>query len=799
MVLAAACGLLLATAVSARPAPGGATAERPAAQAGGTLALAKLLRKQRRHEEAREILCALLQMPGLAPPARGTALRLLGSVDRDLGELNEAALLYAEALALHRAHGPVGERLSSTITLANARKDQGRIADARGLYQRAAHDARAAGDARLERMALLGLSGVVNRLGDFDWSVELTEQAETLCGGMDDGCRAEAWAYRSSALVLAGRFEAAQAATTRSRQLDAPSVNRARQLDLVDALASIGRGAPLEALATLERHHAMDTDGELMEEIHFTRAEAALALGWPDAAEAAVAQGEVSTDAGSRRGARAYPIRARLARLRGDHDDERRWLERALVALEAERAAGPQGHLARYYSSQRAVEFEAYLRLLLTQGEADAAAALLARFKARVFTEQRLRDVHLSDVQPDWSARDRFHAALSHTEARGPIDAEGHRRRRATLPGHVALLDYYTLDDAVVVALLHRDALQVVTVPAGRDEIGAHVHALREALASGRDPWAERRWLSQVLVEPIADALDATGAGWLGVVGHGPLHRLPFVLLEHRDGALLDHFAIFRGASSYDVVASLQAPDQAPPTRVIAFGDPDGDLPDGRAEARMVVRRFGGDEAILGDGVTEGAARSALASADLVHFATHAEQAVPGRDAWLRLAPDRPPKHGSAPDGEAPRPGDDGRLTAAELASVPVSARIVSLFGCDTGVGVAVGAGDEILGALDRALLAAGARTVVSTRWPVRDAAALDVAHDFYHALAAGVPTVEALAGAQRALRDRSAACAAPDPDSPLRCAPTRGVRPCPTPGDVRNDWAAFALVGDPR
>ncbi len=569
--LAVTLGLMLPVSADAA-APAERLAERPHA----ALVHAKVLRKQGRHEEARALLCALLQADGLTPSQRGTALRLLGSIDRTLGELAEAADLYAEALALHRAHGPAPERLASTITLAGARRTQGRIAAARGLYQRAADEARAIGDAHHEGKALLGLSSVVNRLGDFDWSVELTEQAETLCRGADDACRAEAWAYRATPLVLAGRYAAALAATARSRALARPDPVQARQLDLVDALASIGRGAPAQALATLEPHRAAGDDGPLMEEVHFTRADAALALGWADAAEAAVAQGEQAADAGSRRAARAYPIRARIARLRGDAEGERRWLERALAALERERAAGPQGHLARYYSSQRAVEFEAYLRLLLAQGEADAAAALLARFKARVFTEQRLRDVHLSAVQPDWSARERFLAALARTEAGAPLDVDGHRQRRARLPPHVALLDYYLLDDALVVALLHRGALHVRSVPVGRADVGEQVLALRAALDRGDDAWAERRWLSQVLVEPIADALDATGARWLGVVGHGALHRLPFVVLDHRDGALLDRFAVFRGASSDDVVAALQTPGPAPPGRVVAFGDPQG-------------------------------------------------------------------------------------------------------------------------------------------------------------------------------------------------------------------------------
>ncbi|MCA9558318.1 MAG: tetratricopeptide repeat protein, partial [Myxococcales bacterium] len=179
-------------------APRATQAEHTAAQPDGLLTLARLRRGQGRPEEARAILCDLLQTDGLSPSHRGTALRLLGSIDRSLGELPEAAELYEEALALHRAHGPTQERLSSTITLANARKDQGRIAAARALYQRAADEARAAGEVLHERKALLGLSSVVNRLGDFDWSVELTEQVEALCDGADDGCRAEAWAFRAT-------------------------------------------------------------------------------------------------------------------------------------------------------------------------------------------------------------------------------------------------------------------------------------------------------------------------------------------------------------------------------------------------------------------------------------------------------------------------------------------------------------------------------------------------------------------------------------------------------------------------
>lgn len=765
----------------------GSTVPALRADLGAQIGLA--LRRAGRPEEARAVLAeSLADCPPDARRLRGTLQRRLASVTADLGELVEAEALLRDASRLHDGRPRSADWTITAITWAGTLKRLGRIDAARRIYRDAAVAARAAGEDRLERLSLLGLSGVVNRFGDFEWSAALCEQAEALCAPDDAACRGEAMAYRAAALALAGANDAARALVAQARPLAGADATRRRQLDLTEALAWLGDDDPTAVLATLAEHVDGPEPDELMAEVHFLRAEALLRRGWADEAEDAIDRGVAQLPAGALRRGRAPGLRASVARLRGDREAERRWLIDALEVLEAERRASPPDQRALFFAAvQRRQGFEAMLRLQLNRGDALGAAALIAHSKARAFSEQRLRDVHLDGATPEWSARDAFHTALAALDDPEPLGGASLDAIRHALPDHVALLDFVLLDDQVVIALVHAHAVDVVAVPVDRGQVGQHARSLLRALQRGTDDVdadAERQWLSQVLVEPIGPALARSGARWLGIIGHDVLHQLPFAVLDYEGGQILDRFAVFRGASAGDVALSLGTPALPPPIRVIALGDPAGDLPDGRAEARMVARRFTEGAAYVGPSVTEATARRALESADIVHFATHAEQAVPHRDAWLRLAP---------------TPADDGRLTARELSALQVRARLVSLFGCDTAVGVP-SPGDEVLGALDRSLLAAGARTVVSTHWPVDDAAALDLAHDFYRALAAGRPTVEALAEAQRALRDRSARCTVTPPTtSRTRCAPQRGVLPCGPPGLSGRHWAAFALVGDPR
>ena len=115
--------------------------------------------------------------------------------------------------------------------------------------------------------------------------------------------------------------------------------------------------------------------------------------------------------------------------------------------------------------------------------------------------------------------------------------------------------------------------------------------------------------------------------------------------------------------------------------------------------------------------------------------------------------------------------GDDGFLQAAEVAQLQLKADLVVLSACDTSVGALQG--QEGIANLSRAFLLAGARSVVSTLWPVEDDASLLLMKNFYGHLAADLRPAEALTAAKRDL---------------LR---TFGARIRP------RQWAGFIIEGD--
>jgi CHAT domain-containing protein len=81
--------------------------------------------------------------------------------------------------------------------------------------------------------------------------------------------------------------------------------------------------------------------------------------------------------------------------------------------------------------------------------------------------------------------------------------------------------------------------------------------------------------------------------------------------------------------------------------------------------------------------------------------------------------------------GEPVAPGDDGIVTADEIAALDLRAtRLVVLSACDSGSGD-IEAGEGVLG-LRRGFLKAGARSLILTLWPVDDEATTAVMIDFY-------------------------------------------------------------------
>jgi tetratricopeptide (TPR) repeat protein len=123
-----------------------------------------------------------------------------------------------------------------------------------------------------------------------------------------------------------------------------------------------------------------------------------------------------------------------------------------------------------------------------------------------------------------------------------------------------------------------------------------------------------------------------------------------------------------------------------------------------------------------------------------------------------------------AAGGALARSGDDGILTAEEASTLDLrGTELVVVGACQSGVGEAR-PGEGIYG-LRRALLHAGARTLLLSLWRVPEEATRELLEAFYRELAVGRTRSEALARAQRQV-----------------------ARRLPLP----YHWAGFVLVGDP-
>ena len=256
----------------------------------------------------------------------------------------------------------------------------------------------------------------------------------------------------------------------------------------------------------------------------------------------------------------------------------------------------------------------------------------------------------------------------------------------------------------------------------------------------------------------FSTALDdlPSGTDRLIIVADGPLQHLPFdALRAARDAPPL--------AARYELTATPSAalwldwrknPVPPAPQGAFALADPElstagqgdaadrsgvllrggtlGRLPHARRESRALSRHIGSVDALVGPLASEYAVKTRdLRDYQIVHFAAHAiaDETHPERSAVF-LSP--------GADSE------DGLLQAREIGELRLEGRIVVLSACQTASG-AVLSGEGVL-SLARAFFQAGARTVIGTRWPVRDEDAASLFETFYEELGKGASISEALA-----------------------------------------------------
>jgi tetratricopeptide (TPR) repeat protein len=213
---------------------------------------------------------------------------------------------------------------------------------------------------------------------------------------------------------------------------------------------------------------------------------------------------------------------------------------------------------------------------------------------------------------------------------------------------------------------------------------------------------------------PELCALAETMAGWceegdlIAILPGGFLHLIPLHALRIGDRTLVERNRVVYAPSASVLRHCLAAGDSA---GAAVFGDPRGDLEWAREEAEKIAPLLGVSP-VLGPDATADAFTSAFCTRGHIHYAGHALfDADDALESRIALA------------------GRD--LTAREIIQLRGGcARFVVLSGCETAV-AQVRAGDEIVG-LSRALLHAGAASLLLTLWEVDDDAAAFFMDVFY-------------------------------------------------------------------
>jgi len=311
---------------------------------------------------------------------------------------------------------------------------------------------------------------------------------------------------------------------------------------------------------------------------------------------------------------------------------------------------------------------------------------------------------------------------------------------QALLRPESVLLQYHFFDEELIAWAVTAGGTRAVRTPGVPGLTGDASRFLRACADRGssadeRNELAAK--LAQIVLSPFEKELRASSR--VVVVPHARMGLLPFHLLPFEGDVLGAKRAVsYLPASS--VAPRWQA--HAKPrlgSDAVVVGDPayarDRKLPrllGARAEAVEVARLLGAPPLIDADATAE-AVSARIGGARAAHLATHG------------LVPPASPN-----SAQLALAGEES-LTIADLMGLDTELDLAVLSACDTGRGSAT-AGGEVIG-LTRALLAAGARDVVVSLWPVDDAAGCLTMVDFYDDLLESGDVTQALAAAQARVR----------------------------------------------
>ncbi|GAA2979721.1 CHAT domain-containing protein [Actinokineospora diospyrosa] len=303
------------------------------------------------------------------------------------------------------------------------------------------------------------------------------------------------------------------------------------------------------------------------------------------------------------------------------------------------------------------------------------------------------------------------------------------------------LAEYHVTVDEVVLFLARSgdSAPRVVRVPMTRDELVGIVAEFGETAREIGDGDPDRWRVPLVpLVAPLVEACAEGAVIW--IVPHDLLHGLPLHAVEV-DGRPLGARNPVCYTASATVMRYSQARRRPDATGTVVLADSRADQPLPRSRAH--AQRLGARTCLVGDEATVPALADAMGTGvSVLHIACHGEfdHEQPVRSRVLLAASG----------------ADDGLLTAERILGMSLPADLVTLSACQSGLADRR-PGDELFG-LTRALVYAGAASVLVSLWSVDELPTTILMAAFYRARADGAGKAEALRIAQTAVREATAA-----------------------------------------
>ena len=716
--------------------------------------------------------------PDLAQHYLATALELAlgrqdhqrqGIVHRELAQLHFETNNRAEAWRhLERAQqlhggGDLLEVLRDELTRAGMSLNVGQWDDALIQYQRVAGAWREGDPPRLKAAALHGIGVAQVELGHFREASQSLSQALKLC----ESIQHESGAFRvlgnlGTLSVAEGRRSAAIDYFRRQVELSPRQVPRDQliaKLGLVQALMEKGDFDAAEGI--LKPLLAAPRPDEIRNRVALLWLDGEMRLQRADVAGVTTllpelqAHLEIPLDLSWRLLTLGARIRAFLR-----YPETSQHFERAVSFLEEHRARLPVDLRTRYFEVRQSL-FQSWILCLLEEGaSSEVLLGVVERIRARTLLEHLRNSVPTQSTAP----------SAPYAEVLPRLGADPNLK-------DAAFLVWQVLDTSILALAVYQGKVFHHVIPWAPPR--------RQLQLSLVEAWLSRPASSPVVWSEFSALVLGPFKGWLeelpddtllGLAPHGHLAGLPLHAAEdpaHPGRPLLARLVPFMVPSLATALELAARPVNAAATGSLVLADPPGaGLQYAQMEAAQVLEELPG-ELCTGPRANLDALRRHGGEVAVIHVVTHARRIRRETAGALLLA--NPEGTGSVEVG------------VDDLLGLGLSGQLVVVSACEAAGGQSTwfGEGPDLL---TWALLAAGARCVVSSLWRVSDKATPELMRDFYHALVRGGGPARALAHAQRqrmSYRDGVI-------DKHNTQSQVVGVR-----WSSISDWAAFVALGE--